>query len=74
MTKMVETAGRTRLGLNPLAALVDGVLNSGGLLAAWQQRANERTALASLDDRLLRDIGIDRQSAAVEAKKPFWRS
>jgi uncharacterized protein YjiS (DUF1127 family) len=28
--------------------------------------------LAELDDRLLRDIGIDRQAAMREAERPFW--
>lgn len=39
----------------------------------WQARAEQRHALAELDDRLLQDIGIDRASAKSEAAKPFWR-
>ena len=31
-----------------------------------------RRQLAELDDRLLRDIGIDRASARFEATKGFW--
>ena len=31
-----------------------------------------RRQLAELDDRLLRDIGIDRASARFEADKGFW--
>jgi uncharacterized protein YjiS (DUF1127 family) len=31
-----------------------------------------RRQLAELDDRLLRDIGIDRARAAFEADKGFW--
>ena len=31
-----------------------------------------RRQLAELDDRLLRDIGIDRAKAAFEADKGFW--
>ena len=30
--------------------------------------------LAQLDERLLRDIGIDRSSAMQEVSKPFWRA
>ena len=45
-----------------------------GLLVHWQERAEQRHALAELDDRLLRDIGLDRVAAAHEARKPFWRA
>lgn len=31
-----------------------------------------RNQLAQLDERLLRDIGIDRATARYEASKPFW--
>ena len=31
-----------------------------------------RRQLAELDDRLLRDIGLDRASARFEAAKGFW--
>jgi uncharacterized protein YjiS (DUF1127 family) len=42
-------------------------------LMTWQDRARSRRTLQSLDDRLLRDIGIDRVQAAQEATRPFWR-
>ena len=35
----------------------------------WQQRQ----ALADLEDRLLDDIGITREEAEREARKPFWK-
>jgi uncharacterized protein YjiS (DUF1127 family) len=38
-------------------------------LARWR----ERRALEELDDRALRDMGIGRSQALVEAAKPFWR-
>ncbi|MGP1257049.1 MAG: DUF1127 domain-containing protein [Kiloniellales bacterium] len=44
------------------------------LLMHWQERAEQRHALAELDDRLLRDIGLDRVAAAHEARKPFWKA
>lgn len=40
----------------------------------WHDRARQRRHLAALDDRSLRDIGIDRASAHFEASKPFWRA
>jgi uncharacterized protein YjiS (DUF1127 family) len=42
-------------------------------LGAWQDRAAERRQLARLEDRMLRDIGIDRASAQSEALKRFWQ-
>ena len=45
-----------------------------GTLLLWQRRANERHALAHLDDRLLCDLGLSRSEAARESRKPFWRA
>ena len=35
-------------------------------------QSRQRRALADLDDRLLRDIGLTRRQAEREAAKPFW--
>jgi uncharacterized protein YjiS (DUF1127 family) len=43
------------------------------LIGAWIERSRQRKALATLDDYLLRDIGITRVDAARECDKPFWR-
>lgn len=43
------------------------------LVLLWQERAHSRYRLAQLEDRLLRDIGINRLDALQEAAKPFWR-
>jgi uncharacterized protein YjiS (DUF1127 family) len=37
------------------------------------ERVRQRRALAELDDRLLRDIGLTRADAWHEIRKPFWR-
>jgi uncharacterized protein YjiS (DUF1127 family) len=42
------------------------------LVALWLMRRRERLALAELDDRLLKDIGVDRVTAMREAERPFW--
>jgi uncharacterized protein YjiS (DUF1127 family) len=42
-------------------------------LQLWYERSRQRRRLAHLDDRLLRDIGIDRIAAMEEISKPFWR-
>jgi uncharacterized protein YjiS (DUF1127 family) len=42
-------------------------------LRLWRRRAKERAELASLDDRMLADIGIGRAEAQFLSDKPFWR-
>ena len=37
------------------------------------ERSRQRQALAELDDHFLKDIGVTRQQAIVEAAKPFWK-
>jgi uncharacterized protein YjiS (DUF1127 family) len=44
------------------------------LLLTWQDRANERHVLASLEAHMLRDIGLSRADALREVTKPFWRA
>ena len=44
------------------------------LLSTWCGRAAQRRALAALDHRLLRDVGLTRDQAVVESEKPFWRA
>jgi uncharacterized protein YjiS (DUF1127 family) len=41
--------------------------------SSWLQRSRQRRALAKLDDRLLRDIGLTRSQALRESRKsPFF--
>lgn len=42
------------------------------ILLEWYERSRQRRQLLSLDDQLLKDIGISRADAEVEASKPFW--
>jgi uncharacterized protein YjiS (DUF1127 family) len=44
------------------------------LVKTWWRRMQDRQALATMDDRSLRDIGITRCDALHEADKPFWRA
>lgn len=39
----------------------------------WIERARQRQVLATLDDHMLRDIGVTRTDAERECRKPFWR-
>lgn len=42
-------------------------------LLAWQHRAAERQQLAALSDYDLKDVGLTRTDAVMEARKPFWQ-
>jgi uncharacterized protein YjiS (DUF1127 family) len=61
------TAPRIRLGARAWAA------TAVALLLHWHERARQRRALLSLDDRMLKDIGVSRAEAEREACRPFWR-
>ena len=42
------------------------------MLRRWYQISRERAALARLDERALKDIGVSRGEAEAEADRPFW--
>jgi uncharacterized protein YjiS (DUF1127 family) len=44
------------------------------LLGEWRRRYRERAQLAVLDERMLRDIGVNRSDVLREVNKPFWRA
>lgn len=52
------------------------VIPSGPRESRWQQfwrRLRTRKQLLELSDEQLRDIGISREQARLEAMRPFWR-
>ncbi len=56
-----------------IGALVRATLATVETLVAWMHRAKTRRHLGTLDDRMLRDIGLDRGTVWTETQKPFWR-
>jgi uncharacterized protein YjiS (DUF1127 family) len=44
------------------------------VIAEWHERSRQRTQLASMNERMLKDIGVGHGDAAREASKPFWRA
>lgn len=54
-------------------ALLAGVVAVGfETVMTRAELAKSRRQLAELDDRLLRDIGLDRATARFEANKNYW--
>ena len=68
----LPAAPRPRLaGRSSWAALLH---RGRALVRLWLRRARTRRALAELDERLLRDVGLDPMTAREEARLPFWRA
>jgi uncharacterized protein YjiS (DUF1127 family) len=55
--------------LSPLAVVA---LRVAVTLTRWSERRRTRLHLKSLDDHLLRDVGLDRLTAQREANRMFW--
>jgi uncharacterized protein YjiS (DUF1127 family) len=52
-----------------------GRAGSSGLidrLLQWYDRVRQRRHLQALDEHMLKDIGLTRADAEMEANKPFW--
>ncbi len=43
-------------------------------LLTWQERDQQRHALAQLDARMLKDVGLSRAEVELELRKPFWHA
>ena len=43
------------------------------MLLIWHERARQRRQLRSLNDHMLRDLGLTRADVMAESSKPFWR-
>lgn len=52
--------------------LIGFLMRGLSAVALWHERAGQRRRLAELDDYLLKDIGVTRAEARMEAEKPFW--
>jgi uncharacterized protein YjiS (DUF1127 family) len=56
-----------------ISAADAGYSRTVALFSIWQQRIHSRNHLATMDHRLLRDIGITIAERDQEANKNFWR-
>lgn len=60
------------LSVKPLAGLSQTLARIAEELHRRRELARSRALLAELDERMLRDIGVDRASASAEAGRGFW--
>ena len=68
-------AGRSPGDAAPLEARATVLRACLDTVASWIVRSGQRRALRELtrEGRLLRDVGLTREQALLEAGKPFWR-
>ncbi len=43
------------------------------MVTRWDINRRTRKQLAGLEDHILHDIGIERDAALTEARRPFWK-
>jgi uncharacterized protein YjiS (DUF1127 family) len=64
----------TQIGLRSRRSYVlTAVVGVFEMIAVWRERRRQRSTLARLDDRMLRDIGLNTADVDAEISKPFWR-
>ena len=54
--------------------LLEAATRAVRTLLTWQERDRQRRALAQLDARMLKDIGLSRAEVDLELRKPFWHA
>lgn len=64
---------RPPLGRRFIAMLAQGLSAAGSVIVGWYQGFGDRQLLASLDDRQLRDLGLDRADLGVDSTASHWR-
>jgi uncharacterized protein YjiS (DUF1127 family) len=77
MSSPAHVLGRAPLGTaaaTPRPASGGAIQRALDLLLEWRSRARDRRELAALDERSLRDIGLDRGTVWSECAKPFWQA
>jgi uncharacterized protein YjiS (DUF1127 family) len=68
-----EFARRPRFARTLMLGIAAVGLRAATGLLVWQERQRDRHRLASLDDRLLRDVGLSRADVEGEISKRFWQ-
>jgi uncharacterized protein YjiS (DUF1127 family) len=68
MTDLARCLARRRV-----SGLALWLRRAADLLLIWHERARQRRQLLSLNDHMLRDLGLTRADVMAESSKPFWR-
>jgi uncharacterized protein YjiS (DUF1127 family) len=68
MTDLALHQARRRVGDLALC-----LWRAADLVLTWHERARQRRQLRTLNDHMLRDIGLTRADVLAESSKPFWR-
>lgn len=71
MAQIVQTAGMA--ALSKRGAKSSFLTVALRAVSVWSDRRRTRTALTTLTDAQLRDIGLERDAAMEEAQRPFWQ-
>lgn len=66
----MDTIGSCKIARRTKAELL---IILAGQFAEWRERARGRLLLQQLDDRMLRDIGLNRSDVERECAKHFWQ-
>ena len=71
-TKLNGAPGATIHSLRATSKVRRIVIKCLRTLVIWQERSEQRHALAELNERMLKDIGVNAGDAYKEMRKPFW--
>lgn len=70
--RTMATDHRGRRGRGLLPALRGAGARLVQALLLWQELNRQRHSLLTLDDRMLKDLGLSRADAHREGLRPFW--
>lgn len=72
--RAIASGARVSSGVDRIVSAFAGLASRiANCMSAWHTRARARHALAMLDERQRRDIGISGVDVWREVNKPFWR-
>lgn len=71
-TKLITAGSTVSTPVRALAKVRRFAVKCMQIIVVWQDRAEQRHALAELNERMLKDIGVSNVDAYKEARKPFW--
>ena len=69
----VATRGLQVPNVQPAGTLLSRLSRILALPLIWHERSCHRRHLLTIEERLLRDVGLTRQDIELEAGKPFWQ-